>query len=147
MKVYLLKDIEKIGFAGEILKVKDGYAQNYLFPQKLAVQVTPANEALYSKKFIEVENRKKAIASKTSMLAEKITKLKLSLKRKMHDNGKLYGSINPQEIADLLGKEGVKVSKSQILFDKSIKERGTYDIIVKLSNSLQPKMSLKITAE
>jgi large subunit ribosomal protein L9 len=147
MKVYLLKDIEKIGFAGEILKVKDGYAQNYLFPQKLAAQVTPANEALYSKKFVEVENRKKAIASKTSMLAEKIINLKLSLKRKMHDNGKLYGSINPQEIADLLGKEGVKVSKSQIIFDKSIKERGTYDVIVKLSNSLQPKMSLKITAE
>ncbi len=147
MKVYLLRDIEKIGLVGEVLKVKDGFAQNFLIPQKLAVEVTPANEHMFAKKAIEVKNRKQVIESKTSMLAQKIGTLKLVIKRKSHDSQKLYGSIGEQEVADLLALEGVKVSKAQILFDKSIKELGSYDITVKLSNTLKPKCVLKVVAE
>ena len=147
MKVYLLKDIEKIGLVGEVLKVKDGFAQNFLIPQKLALEVTPANEHMYAKKAIEVKNRKQVIETKTSILAQKIGTLKLIIKRKSHDSQKLYGSIGEQEVADLLALEGVKVSKAQILFDKSIKELGSYDITVKLSNSLKPKCVLKVVAE
>jgi len=147
MKVYLLKDIEKIGLAGEMLKVKPGFAANYLIPQKLAVEVTPINERLFAKKAVEVQNRKQVIESKTSMLAQRIGLLNLTLKRKVHDNGKLYGSIGANEVADILAAEGVKISKSQVLFDKSIKELGSYEIVIKLSNTLQPKCSLKIVAE
>ena len=147
MKVYLLKDIEKIGLVGEVLKVKDGFAQNFLIPQKLALEVTPANEHMYAKKAIEVKNRKQVIETKTSILAQKIGTLKLIIKRKSHDSQKLYGSIGEQEVADLLALEGVKVSKAQILFDKSIKELGSYDITVKLSNTLKPKCVLKVVAE
>ena len=147
MKVFLLKDIEKVGFAGEILKVKPGYAKNFLIPHGFALEITPENEKLYAKKIHEVENRKKALESKTSMLAEKIGKLKLTLKRKMHDDGKLYGSISPAEIVDLLAEEGVKIAKNQVIIEKSIKERGTYDIVIKLSNALQPTCSLKVVAE
>jgi len=147
MKVFLLKDIEKIGFANEVIKVKDGYAKNYLLPHGLAVEVVPGNEKLCQKKTLEVEGRKKALASKTSMLAEKIGKLKITLKRKMHDDGKLYGAVNPSEVVDLLVQEGVKVAKNQIIFDKSIKDRGTYEVVIKLSNLLKPKFSLRISAE
>ena len=147
MRVYLLKDIEQIGFAGEIIKVKDGYAKNYLIPHKLAMQVTVTNEHMFAKKVNEVENRKKALESKTSMLAEKINKLKLTLKRKLHDDGKLYGSVSANEIVDLVAAEGIKISKSQVLFDKSIKERGAYDVKIKLSNALKPICAVKIVAE
>ncbi|HBR70363.1 TPA: 50S ribosomal protein L9 [Candidatus Dependentiae bacterium] len=147
MKIYLLKDIEKVGFAGEILKVKDGYAKNFLLPRGLGVEVTPANEAVLSKHITEVENRKKALESKTSMLAEKIGNLKFTLKRKMHDDGKLYGALSPQEIVDLLTNEGIKISKSQVIFDKSIKERGSYEVVIKLSNNLKPTLNIKIVAE
>ena len=128
MKIYLLKDIEKVGFAGEIIKAKDGYAKNFLIPHGLGVEITPTNQAFYAKKVHEVVNRKTALESKTSMLAEKISNLKMTLKRKMHDDGKLYGAISSGEIVDLLVAEGIKVSKSQILFDKTIKERGNYEI-------------------
>lgn len=147
MRVYLLKDIEKIGLSGEMIKVKSGFAANYLIPQKLAVEVTPANEHLFAKKAVEVQNRKQAIESKTSMLAQRISQLTLSLKRKVHDSGKLYGSIGAHEVVDVLASEGIKISKSQVLFDKSIKELGTYKITIKLSNNLQPTCSLKIIAE
>lgn len=147
MKVFLLKDVAKVGIAGEVLKVADGYADNYLLPKKLAVKITPANEKFYAKHTKTVEKRKDAIASKTSMLAEKIKALTLTIKHKSHDDGKLYGSINESEIVDLLAKEGVSISKSQVLFDKSIKEKGLYKVTIKLSSTLKPQVSLKVVPE
>ncbi len=147
MKVFLLKDVEKVGCAGEMLKVKDGFAFNFLIPHGLAIIVTPENEHLFSKKIREIENRKQVIESKTSMLAERINSLKLILKRKKHDSDKLYGAVGAHEIVDLLSSEGIKVTKSQIIFNKAIKELGNFDITIKLSNSLQPKCSVKIVAE
>lgn len=147
MKVFLLKDIERVGISGEIVKVNDGYGLNYLIPNKLAVEVTEKNESFFKKRIKVVEHRQEVISSKTSMLAEKIKSLKLTIKRKMHDDGKLYGSVSPSEIVDVLAEKGVAVSKSQIEFGKSIKEKGTYDITIKLSSKLQPKVAITIIAE
>lgn len=147
MKVYLLKDVERIGLAGEVLKVKDGFADNYLIPRKLAVEVTPENEAFYKSRIKLVEHRKEVVSSKTSMLAEKIAALKLVVKRKMHDDGKLYGAINALEIVDLLKEKGVSVSKSQIELEKSIKTKGAFEVTIKLSSSLKPKISLQVLPE
>lgn len=147
MKVYLLKDVEKVGMAGEIVKVSEGYAQNFLLARKLAVIITPENEAFYMARVRTLENRKEVISSKTSMLAQKLNGIKLTLKRKMHDDGKLYAAVNPVEIADLLSHEGFLVSKSQIKMNKSIKEKGLYDVTVKLTSSLQSVIQVKVVAD
>lgn len=147
MKVYLLKDIVGVGVCGEIVKVKEGYADNFLLPRKVAIKITKQNELFYSSRAKQVDNRKDVIASKTSLLAEKIKDLKLSLKRKMHDDGKLYGSIHASEIVDLLAQEGVNVSKKQIKLDKAIKEKGSFEIVIKLTSKLQTKFQLKVLPE
>lgn len=147
MKVYLLKDIQNVGMAGEILKVSEGYAQNFLLPRKLALVVTASNEAFYAQRAKTLENRKEVVSSKTSMLAEKINGVKLTLKRKMHDDGKLYAAVNPAEIADLLALEGFAVTKSQIKIHKSIKEKGNFDVVVKLTSQLQPTIQVKVISE
>lgn len=147
MKVFLLKDVDKIGLAGEVIKTKEGFALNYLVPKKLGVIITSENEANFKNKIKSVENRKEVISSKTSMLAEKIKALKLVIKKKIHDKDKLYGSITNQEVADLLEAEGIKVSKAQIIFEKTVKTTGSHEVIVKLSNQLQPKFNLKVVAE
>lgn len=144
MKVFLLKDLEHIGLSGEIVKVKEGFAQNYLFPRKLAVEVNKTNQQHFKNRERVVDHRKEVLESKTSMLAEKIKSTSITLKRKTHDDGKLYGSINPQEIVDLLGEKGIAISKSQVLFGKSIKTTGDYEITIKLSSKLQPAVSLKV---
>lgn len=146
MKIFLLKDVENIGMAGEIVNVKDGFAANFIVPKKLGVVITPENEELYKSKIKTLENRKQVIASKTSMLAEKIKSLKITIKRKAHED-KLYGSITNSEIADLLSDEGVKVAKNQVILDKAIKSTGTYDVTVKLSNQLKPSFKLKVISE
>jgi large subunit ribosomal protein L9 len=147
MKVYLLKDVPKIGMAGEVLKVADGFGQNFLIPRKLAVEVTPQNENFYKQREKIVEKRKEVIETKTSMLAEKINSLKLTLKRKLHDDGKLYGAVNPSEIVELLAEKGVSITKSQVEMDKSIKSKGSYDVTIKLSSKLKPSIKLTIVSE
>jgi large subunit ribosomal protein L9 len=147
MKVYLLQDVEKVGVEGEIIQVSEGYARNSLIPRKLALEVTSSNESFFKKREKVIEKRQEVIATKTSMLAERIKSTKLTLKRKLHDDGKLYGSVNPAEIVDLLATNGISVAKNQIEFDKSIKEKGQYEITVKLSSRLQPKLMLQVVSE
>jgi len=144
MKMYLLQDVEKVGFAGEIIKVTDGYAKNFLIPKKLGVEVTEHNIKFYESKIKNVEHRKEALSSEQSMLSEKITHLKLTLKRKLHDKDKLYASINASEIVDLLAPEGVKIGKSQVIFNKTIKNTGEHAVTIKLSSKLQPQFILKV---
>lgn len=146
MKVYLLKDIEKVGIAGEILNVTDGYAKNFLFPRKLAVVVTDANLEFFAKRAKTVEQRKEVIETATSMLSEQIKGLVLTLQKKVHDNNRLYAAINPSDIVDLLAEKNIKISKSQVVFDKSIKEAGSHSVTIKLSSKLQPQLTLKISA-
>ncbi len=147
MKVYLLKNIERVGMAGEIIKVSDGYGTNYLIPNKLGVAVTSENEGSFKQKAQSIEHRKEVIATQTSMLAEKIKAITVTLKRKMHNDGKLYGAVSEGEIADLLSEKGVSISKSQVSMPKSIKEKGTYEVTIKLSSRLQPAITLKVVPE
>lgn len=146
MKIYLVKDIEKVGLAGEIVKLSDGYAMNFVLPRKLGVEVTPANESFYIGKMKSVENRKEVIESNTSILAERIKTIRLAFKRKSHDDGKLYGAINAQEIVEALAEKGVSISKNQVDFGKSIKEKGEHKVTIKLSSKLQPQMTVVVTA-
>lgn len=147
MRVFLLKDVEKIGIAGEIIKTTEGFARNYLIPKKFAVEVTPKNESSFSHRVKTIEHRKEVVESKTSMLAEKIKSIEIVIKRKMHDNDQLYGSISPRDIADEVAKQGVSVSPNQVLIEKSIKSKGTYPVTIKLSSKLQPQLKVKIVPE
>lgn len=152
MKVFLLKDVEKIGMAGEIVKVSDGYAANFLFPRKVAVEVTAQNEKGFANRTKVLEKRDEVVATKTSMLAERIKTLKITIKSKAHDDAssttaRLYGAVSASDLVEALAQQGVAVSKSQIAFDKTIKTTGTHLVTLKLSNKLQPQFTVKVVAE
>lgn len=147
MEVYLRKDVEKIGLAGEIIKVGDGFARNYLIPQGLAVEITSHNKNQYVAKIRKIENRKEVIASQTSMFAEKLKTIEVVLKRKMHDDGQLYGSINALEVVDALAAKGISITKSQVEFDKSIKSKGSFKVYIKLTTKLKPSITVTVIAE
>ncbi len=147
MKVFLKKDIEKVGIAGEIIEVKEGFAANYLIPHGLATVVNNKNSSFFKRRERTIENRKEAISSKTSLLAAKIGTTEITLKKKTHDDGKLYGAINAGDIVDKLAESGIAIAKNQVIFAKSIKARGVYEITVKLSSRLQPKIKVKVVSE
>lgn len=147
MQVYLRKDVPRVGMAGEIIKVSDGYAKNFLFPQNLAVEITSENESFYKSRVKAVEHRKEVIVSETSMLAEKIKQTTITLNEKVHDKDKLYGAISQQEIVDALAKVGISVSKSMVQFGKAIKSTGKHTVTIKLSNRLQPTLNVVVEPE
>lgn len=146
MKVFLKKDVPNVGHAGQIIKVSDGFARNNLFPRKLAEEVTAEREAFFKTREVTKEKKQEKIETHTSELANTIQGLKLVLKRKMHDDGKLYAAVREAEVVALLTPHA-SVKPDQIIFEKSIKAKGTYEVTIKLSSRLQPKLHLVVVQE
>ncbi len=147
MKVFLVADVAQLGLKGAIVKVSDGYALNFLFPRKLAIEVTAANEQDIIRRSKQVVVHKEVVHAKTSQLAERIKGLKPVIRLKVHDDNKLYGAVSALDIVEMLAAEGIVVAKNQIIFEKTIKTKGSHPVTVKLSNSLQPMFMLKVAAE
>lgn len=147
MEVYLLQDVPRVGIAGEIIKVSDGYAHNFLLPRKKAVAITEKNRQFYADRVKKVEHRKEVLESETSMAAEKIKNTEIILKHKVHDSNKLYNAVSAPEIVDALAKESISISKSQVLINKSIKTTGTHKVTIKLSSRLKPTLTVKVVKE
>lgn len=147
MKVFLLKDVEHVGMAEQLVEVSDGYAHNFLIPRKLAIEVTPLNEVGLVKRLKRVDQRKEVVASKTSMLAERIKSLKPTLKAKIHDNDRLYGAISEKDIAAALAELGVSITPRQVIIERKIVTKGMHPVKIKLSNTLQPTFTLKVVSE
>jgi len=147
MNVYMLKDVESVGMAGQIVKVSDGYATNFLIPRKLAIKVTEQNAGFYKEKLKKVTVDKKILNSKVAMIAERIKNLHLTIKERVHDEGKLYGAIGADEVIKLLKEKDISVTKKQIEFPKSIKKIGEHRVVVKLSSKLKPEFILKVVEQ
>lgn len=140
MEVILLKDVEKIGKQGTVVKVKDGFARNFLVPNSLAVEATTHNlkkiQQDQEKKKVFLEKQKKEL----EVLAQKISKLSFTIKCEVHAEEELYGSVGAQEIVRVLKDEGIDVEKENILLNEPIKKLGIYDIPIKL----HPEVSSKV---
>lgn len=132
MEVILKEDIRALGKAGEVVKVRSGFARNYLLPKGLAVQADTGN-------LKELEHHKKAVQTKLGKLkkgaeelAARITPLHLSISKGVGEENKLFGSVTTKDIAEALRKEKITVEKRQIHLDAPIKQLGDYEIPVKL---------------
>lgn len=144
MKVFLVEDVKNVGREGEIVSVSDGFARNFILPQKKGIQVTADNASSFARRMEKIKAREEVTQAKKSSLSDRIASLQITLRRKMHDDGKLYGAISAQEIVDVLAEHGVSIAKNQVIFDKSIKDRGVHALTIKLSSSLQPRLAVKI---
>ncbi len=147
MQVYMLKDVEKIGMAGHIIKVSDGYAINFLIPRKLAIKVTAEGMSFFKAKEKTANASKAVLGSKTAMLAERIKNMHITVKKRAHDGGKLYGAIGADDIVELLKEKEISVNKKQIEFPKAVKAVGEHKIIIRLSSKLKPELNLKVVAK
>lgn len=146
MKVFMLKDVEKVGMAGTMVNVSDGFAANFLFPRKLAVEVTSSNVSSFKVKVQKNQEQVQAVNSKVAMLAERIKDLIVTIKEKTHDDGKLYGAVGADEIVSLLKEKEISIDKKQVEFDKSVKTIGEHKVTIKLSSKLKPQLTLKVVA-
>ena len=128
MEVILLERIEKVGKLGDVVKVKDGFARNYLLPQNKALRANKENLSVYEKEKEKYEklNKDKLVAAEK--IAKNMDNVSINIVKQASDSGQLYGSVSTRDIADELNKEGYKVEKKQIVLKSVIKTVGEHEV-------------------
>ncbi len=144
MKVILTTDVVKLGKAGEMKVVADGFATNYLIPQRLAVPAAGgAYRAWQHDIAARVEKRQKERAE-NEIAATRIGSTTLTLGVKVGDAGKLYGSVGAKEIAEALGRRGIVVDRHKVDLEEPLKSLGTYKVAVKVGPGLTPEVTVVV---
>jgi large subunit ribosomal protein L9 len=144
MDVILLERVEKLGAIGDVVKVKDGFARNYLLPRKKALRANESNRKLFesNRARIEAENaERRAEAEKGSKHVDGKT---VQLIRQASNTGQLYGSVSARDIVEALEGQGAKVTRSQVVLDRPIKAIGVHDIKIALHPEVQVLVKVNV---
>lgn len=145
MKVILTQDIKGVGKKDEIIKANDGYARNFLFPKKLAVEANAQNMSLLQGRKDSEHFKKEQDKEKANQIKQKIEKMTLTIKAKAGGNGKIFGSITSKEIAtELQTQYKIEVDKKKINLKEPIKEIGTFTVDIKLYEGIIGKLKINI---
>jgi large subunit ribosomal protein L9 len=144
VKVILTKDVPKLGKTGEMKTVADGYAQNFLIPQGVAVSASGGAYRAYQHDIASREEKRKREREVAEIAATRISSTTLTMGVKVGEGGKLYGSINTQDIADALGRRGIVIDKHKIDLDAPIKALGTYKVAVKVTSGMTPEVTIVV---
>jgi len=140
MKIILAEDMDKLGQAGQTIKVADGYARNYLIPNKIAYLATEAN----LKKYQEIERKKNRLLAKDKeealLFKEKLDAASCTVLVETGEDDKVFGSVTSSDIVEALAKEGLTVDKKKVVLDESIRQLG----VTKVSIKLHPEVTAEV---
>lgn len=145
MEVILLERIEKLGQMGDVVKVKDGFARNFLLPQKKALRASENNLAYFEKERVTLEANNLKQKQEAEVVLEKLDNFNLIIIRQAGETGQLYGSVNTNDIKTTLDENGFIVEKNQITLDKPIKDLGKHSVSVKLHPEVQAIISVIVS--
>ena len=141
MQVVLLERVEKLGQIGDVVKVKDGFARNYLLPKKKALRATKANLSYFETQRVQLEARNLEQRKEAEQISNKLKGKSFMLLRQAGDRGQLYGSVSPRDIADIITKGGFSVVRTQVPIDRAIKTIGLHEISI----VLHPEVKVPVT--
>jgi len=146
MKVLLKEDVNKLGSVGDEVEVKDGYGRNFLIPAGKALLATPKNVKQFRHQKSIVDHKVRKLKGAAQDVADQLAKLSLSIKKKVGEQGKLFGSVTSQEIADLVSAQGVEIDRRKIQLGEPIKSLGEFKVPVKLHPQVTAEMTLTVAA-
>lgn len=148
MKVILLQEVKKLGRKGEVIEVSEGYARNYLLPQKLAAPATASNvNAAEQQKGAEAHKAKKQL-DEAKLYAAQLAKLSVTVAVKTGEGGKLFGSVTSKDVADALKEQhGIDLDKRKIEIKDAVKNLGTFPVTIKLHPEVSTKIEVQVTAK
>ncbi len=141
MEVILLERVAKLGQIGDVVRVKDGFARNFLLPRKKALRATDANRQRFETQRADIEARNLELKQEAKAVAEKLDGHVIVLIRQAGESGQLYGSVSPRDIAETLAQSRFKVSREQVVLNTPIKALGLHAVPV----HLHPEVDVKIT--
>lgn len=147
MKVILKETIESLGVIGSIVNVSEGYARNYLLPQKKAVLNTQHNLQMLERERAKIEvmiAKEKGLAEE---MAKKIDGVVCKIAAKVSEENRLYGSVSAREIVDSLAAQGISVDKNMVLLTEPIKTLGTFSVPVRVYKGIKPVITVEVVPE
>lgn len=144
MEIILLERIRKLGQIGDIVTVKDGFARNYLLPQKKALRSTKVNREYFENERSQIEARNLEAKKEAEAVAVKLDGASAIVIRQAGESGNLYGSVSARDIADALDEQKLKVDRTQVVLDHAIKVLGIYSIQVKLHAEVFAKVDINV---
>ena len=148
MQVILLEKVVNLGQLGDVVKVKPGYARNYLVPHGKAKRATPDNLAEFEKKRVDLEKQQADILAEANARAEKLNGLMVQISQKAGVDGKLFGSVTNGDIADALKAQGFEVAKASIRMpDGPLKQVGDHELIVGLHTDVTATIKVSVLGE
>ena len=148
MEVILKKNVSKLGYTNDIVKVKPGYGRNFLIPQGYAVLATASAKKSHAEVLKQKSHKEEKLLSEAQGIAEKIGNLEISIATKAGDKGKIFGSINTIQLSDALKKAGFEVDRKSLkIKDEPIKELGSYEAEVNLYKGVIQTMKFEVVEE
>ncbi len=132
MEVILLERVEKLGQMGDVVSVKDGFARNFLLPQKKALRATANNKAAFEADRARLEAENLERKTEAEKVATAMADVKVVMIRAAGESGQLYGSVSSRDIAEAVAEAGVTISRSQVVLDRAIKTLGLHDVVIRL---------------
>jgi len=147
MKIILREDVDRLGRRGDIITVKDGYARNYLIPQKLAFLATPGNLRTFEEEKKQLGVRENKAHRVADQMAKKLKSVSITATVAVGEEDRVFGSVTAQTISNLLKEKGYDVDKKKILLEEPIKALGVYTIPLKLHHDVQAKVKVWVVKE
>lgn len=148
MKVILLQNVEGLGKAGDLKEVSNGYARNYLIPRNLAAGATPGLLANRTQRIAAEQRKLEKQAEQNRQLAERLSQVTLTFKARVGSQGRLYGSITSQDIADALRQtENLTIDRRTIHLPEPIRTTGTFTVPVRVASNQEPKLTVNVLNE
>lgn len=147
MKVILRKDIEDLGWEGDVVSVKKGYARNYLIPRGLALEASERHIKMFEQMKRKIEIRKLKAREDAEQFRDRLAGMTVSITQKAGEEGKLYGSVTSMDVAEEMEKLGVVVDRRKILLDKPIKTVGEYEVPVKIYHEVSGVIKVLVSPE
>ena len=144
MQVVLLERVEKLGQIGDVVKVKDGFARNFLLPKKKALRATKSNMEIFETQRVQLEARNLEQRKEAEKVAKKLEGKSFTMLRQAGDRGHLYGSVSPRDIADAVTAGGFSVTRGQVPLDKAIKMIGLHQVSVVLHPEVRVPVTINV---
>lgn len=147
VQIILMKDVDNLGETGDLVDVKPGFARNYLVPQGIALEATPANLRRFEEEREHLVDRSTRELEKASALAARIEAQSLTFPVKAGEDGRLFGSVTSLDIAAALADQGVPVDRHLVQLEEPLKQLGTFKVAVRLSANIRPEVTVLVVAE
>ena len=147
MKVILTESIPSLGGIGDTVKVKPGYARNYLFPKKLAILATGSNVKELEHSKMMLARKREEVRKQHMSLAEKLSQVRVTMKRKVVEEDKLYGSVTVVDVHSAIEEQGFTIERKYIQMDQPVKQLGEFTIPIKVDVGITAKVTLVVEQE